>query len=75
MNEIFEEIKRDMDEFFTEIDKAIGRDPEEEEYDHSLDIIDPDEPEIPGPDIDSYGYNDQTEADYLEMKAELHHGI
>jgi uncharacterized FlaG/YvyC family protein len=29
MNEIFEEIKRDMDDFFTEIDKAIGRTPEE----------------------------------------------
>ena len=28
MNEIFEEIKRDMDDFFAEIDKAIGRTPE-----------------------------------------------
>ena len=28
MREIFEEIKRDMDDFFTEIDKAIGRTPE-----------------------------------------------
>jgi DNA-binding ferritin-like protein len=28
MNEIFEEIKRDMDDFFTEMDKAIGRTPE-----------------------------------------------
>ena len=27
MNEIFEEIKKDMDDFFTEIDKAIGREP------------------------------------------------
>ena len=31
MNEIFEEIKRDMDDFFTEIDKAIGRTPEEDD--------------------------------------------
>ena len=28
MNEIFEEIKKDMDDFFTEMDKAIGRTPE-----------------------------------------------
>ena len=27
-------------------------------YDHSLDAIDPDEPDIPGPPLDSYGYND-----------------
>ena len=31
MNEIFEEIKRDMDDFFTEMDKAIGRTPEEDD--------------------------------------------
>ena len=31
MNEIFEEIKRDMDDFFTEMDKAIGRVPEEDD--------------------------------------------
>ena len=28
MNEIFEEIKKDMDDFFAEMDKAIGRTPE-----------------------------------------------
>ena len=27
-------------------------------YDHSIDVIDPDEPEIPGPDPETYGYND-----------------
>ena len=31
MNEIFEEIKRDMDDFFTEMDKDIGRTPEEDD--------------------------------------------
>jgi hypothetical protein len=45
-----------------------------EVYDHSIDIIDPDEPDIPGPPYDSYGYND-GEVEYLEMKAELHYGI
>ena len=28
MREIFEEIKKDMDDFFAEMDKAIGRTPE-----------------------------------------------
>jgi len=28
MKDIFDEIQRDMDEFFQEIDKAIGREPE-----------------------------------------------
>ena len=51
MKDIFDEIKRDMDEFFTEIDKAIGR-----------------EPEVDEPMTDE-------EAEHLEMKAELHHGI
>ena len=31
---------------------------EDEPYDHSIDTIDPDEPPIPGPPYDSYGYND-----------------
>lgn len=30
----------------------------DEPYDHSIDTIDPDEPPIPGPPYDSYGYND-----------------
>tara|TARA_B100000519_G_scaffold170319_1_gene155994 strand:+ start:282 stop:482 length:201 start_codon:yes stop_codon:yes gene_type:complete len=51
MKDIFDEIQRDMDEFFTEIDKAIGR-----------------EPEVDEPMTDE-------EAEHLEMKAELHHGI
>tara|TARA_Y100000992_G_scaffold61940_1_gene37984 strand:+ start:415 stop:639 length:225 start_codon:yes stop_codon:yes gene_type:complete len=59
MNEIFEEIKRDMDEFFTEIDKAIGRDPEE------VDVI---TDHLPDP-------MDDDEAEYWEMKAEIHNGI
>ena len=59
MNEIFEEIKRDMDEFFTEIDKAIGRDPEE------VDVI---TDHLPDP-------MDDEEAEYWEMKAEIHNGI
>ena len=34
-------------------------------YDHSIDTIDPDEPKIPGPDPETYGYNDpvSTELD------------
>jgi hypothetical protein len=59
MNEIFEEIKRDMDEFFHEIDKAIGRDPEE------VDVI---TDHLPDP-------MDDDEAEYWEMKAEIHNGI
>ena len=59
MKDIFDEIKRDMDEFFQEIDKAIGRDPEEVDVitDHLPDPIDDDE------------------AEYWEMKAEIHNGI
>ena len=45
MNEIFEEIKRDMDDFFQEIDKPIGRDPEEVDVitDHLPDPMDDDD--------------------------------
>ena len=58
MKDIFDEIKRDMDEFFQEIDKAIGRDPEEVDVitDHLPDPMD-------------------EEAEYWEMKAEIHNGI
>ena len=59
MKDIFDEIQRDMDEFFQEIDKAIGRDPEE------VDVI---TDHLPDPMTDE-------EAEHLEMKAELHHGI
>ena len=59
MNEIFEEIKRDMDEFFTEIDKAIGRDPDE------VDVI---TDHLDDPMTDE-------ECEYWEMKAEIHNGI
>jgi len=76
MRDLFDkEFQKEMDDFFDYIDHEVLGKPKEEEYDHSLDIIDPDEPEIPGPDIDSYGYNDQTEVEYLEMKAEIHNGI
>lgn len=59
-------------------------------YDHSIDTIDPDEPQIPGPDPETYGYNDPVtteldldrdlpitdeEADWLESKVELSLGI
>ena len=48
-----------MDEFFQEIDKAIGRDPEE------VDVI---TDHLPDPMTDE-------EVEYLEMKAELNHGV
>ena len=35
----------------------------DEPYDHSIDTIDPDEPQIPGPDPKTYGYNDVSEQD------------
>ena len=47
-------------------------------YDHSIDVIDPDESDIPGPDPETYGYNDPIsaeEAEWLEEKAELAFGI
>ena len=57
MNTILSEIQKDMDDFFTEMDNEV--------YDHSIDIIDPDEPELPGPPYDSYGYNDE-DMSYLD---------
>ena len=59
MKDIFDEIQRDMDEFFQEIDKAIGRDPEE------VDVI---TDHLPAPMTDE-------EAEHLEMKAALNHGL
>ena len=32
-------------------------------YDHSIDVIDPDESDIPGPDPETYGYNDPVSTD------------
>ena len=59
MKDIFDEIQKDMDEFFQEIDKAlIGRDPEE------VDVI---TDHLPDPMTDE-------EVEYLEMN-ELNHGI
>ena len=57
MNTILSEIQKDMDDFFVEMDNEV--------YDHSIDIIDPDEPELPGPPYDSYGYNDE-DVSYLD---------
>ncbi len=59
MNEIFEEIKRDMDEFFEHIDGILDRDPDE------VDVITDhlDEPMT------------DEEGEYWEMKAEIHNGI
>ena len=59
MKEIFEEIQNDMDEFFAEIDAILGRDPDE------VDVITDhlDEPMT------------DEEAEYWEMKAEVHFGL
>ena len=64
MNEIFQEIKRDMDDFFTEIDKAIGRTPE------PIKLVGKS-----GMGTISHLGMEDVEADYLEQKAELHYGI
>ena len=59
MNEIFEEIKRDMDEWFEYMDGIIHRD--EDEVDVITDHLD--EPMT------------DEEGEYWEMKAEIHNGI
>ena len=59
MNEIFEEIKRDMDEFFEHIDGILDRDPDE------VDVI---TDHLDDPMTDE-------ECEYWEMKAEIHNGI
>ena len=59
MNEIFKEIKKDMDEFFDHIDGILERDPDE------VDVI---TDHLPDPMSDE-------EAEYWEMKAEIHNGI
>ena len=76
MRDLFDkEFQKEMDDFFDYIDHEVLGKPKEEPYDHSIDTIDHDEDPIPGPPYDSYGYNDDEEADYLEMKAEIHYGI
>ena len=59
MEEIFQEIQNDMDEFFAEIDAVLGRDPDE------VDVITDhlDEPMT------------DEEVEDLEMRAELAFGI
>ena len=56
MNEIFEEIKKDMDEFFDHIDGILDRDPDE------VDVI-TDHLDDPMSD---------EEVEYWEMKSEIH---
>ena len=59
MDSIFSDIQKEMDEFFDHIDSILDRDPDQ------VDVITDhlDEP------------ISDDEADHLEMKAELHHGI
>ena len=57
----FEEQLENMEEDFPFLSTNT-----DEPYDHSIDVVDPDEPDLPGPDYDSYGYND---ADLDEMEA------
>ena len=61
MKHIFEEIQKDMDYFFSEIDKVIGREPEK-----CCTICEFSEPG------DGCGANEPTESEWLESKAELH---
>ena len=56
MKHIFDEIKKDMDEFFDHIDSILERDPDE------VDVI---TDHLPDPMSDE-------EAEYWEMKAEIH---
>ena len=77
MNSIFSDIQKEMDEFFDHIDSILDRDPDE------VDVITDHLPEPekccticefsePG---DGCGANDLSEAEYWEMKAEIHYGI
>ena len=75
MRDLFDkEFQKEMDDFFDYIDyEVLGKTrPKEEPYDHSIDTIDPDEPDIPGPPYDSYGYNDEDEDDFLDKYCEEH---
>tara|TARA_B100001113_G_C20892753_1_gene527725 strand:+ start:118 stop:390 length:273 start_codon:yes stop_codon:yes gene_type:complete len=66
MRDLFDkEFQKEMDDFFDYIDHEVLGKPKEEPYDHSIDTIDPDEPPIPGPPYDSYGYNDEDDDDVL----------
>ena len=62
MKHIFEDIKKDMDDFFAEMDKVIGREPEK-----CCTICESSEPG------DGCGVNEPTESEWLESKAELHY--
>ena len=73
MNSIFEDIKKDMDEFFDHIDSILDRDPDE------VDVITDHLPEPKcGMDELVEKVNNsrmgliEDEADFWEMKAELH---
>ena len=66
MNSIFEDIKKDMDEFFAHIDSILDRDPDE------VDVITDHLPEPKcGMDELVESLSDE-DAEYWEMKAELH---
>ncbi len=71
MRDLFDkEFQKEMDDFFDYIDHEVLGKPKDEPYDHSIDTIDPDEPDIPGPPYDSYGYNDDD--DFLDKYCEKH---
>tara|TARA_Y100000356_G_scaffold57977_1_gene46990 strand:- start:19 stop:216 length:198 start_codon:yes stop_codon:yes gene_type:complete len=62
MRNIFDkEFVKEMDDFFAEIDRVIGKKPQPEKC---CTIC-----ELPG---DGCGANEPTEAEWLESKAELH---
>ena len=54
----FEEQLENMEEDFAFLSTNT-----DEPYDHSIDVVDPDEEDLPGPDYDSYGYNDPVEVE------------
>ena len=60
MNLILKEIKKDMDEFFVEMDKAIGKKPK------PIKLV-----SKSGMGTISHVGMEDAETDYLEMKAEL----
>ena len=68
---IFDEIKADMDDFFTEMDKAIGRTPEKNDEPTTELVHEVDGKTVCEPLEDVL----KREMEHLEMKAELAVGI
>ncbi len=67
MRNIFDkEFVKEMDDFFDEIDKVIGREPEPEKCCTICEFSEPG---------DGCGANEPTETEWLESKAELHFGL